>query len=352
MRMVSRCLQVAPMLATRFVQIGLLEPFRFSLRNLVSLQSMSWSVAPLRIVDVSITLCSAATFLHICLLGKRHELRRWGSGRGGVYDRAPLYRRISCGRRILQQSGPDGKIAGGRSSILFIGIVWAIFHQPVLAAVGLNPTAPLGQPNTMIQIIWEWQSAQHGTPPCKGQPPGQEPGTQLSWGDQEGPEIFTVDLSVFVLTPGLSRTARQSWVLAFHSAFHHSSSQQHSPVPRSFASVPKDWKYVNGFHCALQRAQVPWWGCRPPVANKVSQVQMFVNTGRFRGLGPRSPSCRRVWFTDKFISLGRKLLHTSASPSSSSSASSASSASSESSSESSSSSSSSSSSWSSSSSSS
>ena len=83
--------------------------------------------------------------------------------------------------------------------------------------------------------------------------------TQL--GDQEGPEIFTVDLSVFVLTPGLSRTARQSWVLAFHnafhSAFHHSSSQQHSPVPRSFASVPKDWKYVNGFHCALQRAQVP-----------------------------------------------------------------------------------------------
>ena len=41
MRMVSRCLQVAPMLATRFVQIGLFEPFRFSLRNLVSLQSMS-----------------------------------------------------------------------------------------------------------------------------------------------------------------------------------------------------------------------------------------------------------------------------------------------------------------------
>lgn len=32
----------------------------------------------------------------------------------------------------------------------------------------------------------------------------QEPGTQLSWGDQEGPEIFTVDLSVFVLIGSMS----------------------------------------------------------------------------------------------------------------------------------------------------
>ena len=28
----------------------------------------------------------------------------------------------------------------------------------------------------------------------------QEPGTQLSWGEEDGPELFTVDLSVFVLT--------------------------------------------------------------------------------------------------------------------------------------------------------
>ena len=28
----------------------------------------------------------------------------------------------------------------------------------------------------------------------------QEPGTQLSWGEEDGPDLFTVDLSVFVLT--------------------------------------------------------------------------------------------------------------------------------------------------------
>ena len=95
--------------------------------------------------------------------------------------------------------------------------------------------------------------------------PGQEPGTQLSWGDQDGPEIFKVDLSVFVLTPGLGKTARQSWVLAFlvssvvPSIIFPTTFSSHSPVfPRIGSMSTAFIAHYNAPKCLDEVAGLLW----------------------------------------------------------------------------------------------